>query len=217
MAVEFISQVHVRDSSDLYPKPGADIDVDYLRRYADALEEAGFDYTLVPYGSKGFSSFGVADALSQITSSIKLIVALRPNIIHPVAAAQALSTLDHLSRGRAVVHIISGGTDAEQARKGPGPVGSSSTSCSARGPSRSSGATPQPTTGWTISSPSCARCTAASRSRAAVPRPRPTGSAGRRPTASACGSSRWPRPPSRSPPSTNRPNSPAAPTSRASG
>ncbi|WP_040796278.1 LLM class flavin-dependent oxidoreductase [Nocardia higoensis] len=118
MAVEFISQVHVRDSSDLYPKPGADIDVDYLRRYADALEEAGFDYTLVPYGSKSFSAFGVADALSQLTSRIKLVVALRPNIIHPVAAAQALSTLDHLSRGRAVVHIISGGTDAEQARQG---------------------------------------------------------------------------------------------------
>ncbi|MFD1811418.1 LLM class flavin-dependent oxidoreductase [Rhodococcus gannanensis] len=118
MPVEFISQVHVRDSSDLYPKPGADIDVDFLRRYAGALEEAGFDYTLVPYGSKGFSAFGVADALSQLTERIKLVVALRPNIIHPVAAAQALSTLDHLSRGRAVVHIISGGTDAEQARQG---------------------------------------------------------------------------------------------------
>src|SRR5690606_20003953 len=90
----------------------------YLRRYADALEEAGFDYTLVPYGSSGFSSLGVADALSQLTERIKLVVALRPNIIHPVAAAQALSTLDHLSGGRAVVHIISGGTDAEQARQG---------------------------------------------------------------------------------------------------
>ncbi len=61
---------------------------------------------------------GVADALSQLTERIKLVVALRPNIIHPVAAAQALSTLDHLSGGRAVVHIISGGTDAEQARQG---------------------------------------------------------------------------------------------------
>ena len=118
MAVEFISQVHVRDSSDLHPKPGAGIDVEFLRRYADALEAAGFDYTLVPYGSSGFSSLGVADALSQITERIKLVVALRPNIIHPVAAAQALSTLDQLSKGRAVVHIISGGTDAEQARQG---------------------------------------------------------------------------------------------------
>lgn len=118
MGVEFISQVHVRDSSDQFPKPGADIDVEFLKRYAGALEEAGFDYTLVPYGSGGFSALGVADALSQLTERIKLVVALRPNIIHPVAAAQSLATLDHLSGGRAVVHIISGGSAQEQARQG---------------------------------------------------------------------------------------------------
>jgi len=33
-------------------------------------------------------------------------------------AAQSLATLDQLSGGRAVVHIISGGSDAEQARQG---------------------------------------------------------------------------------------------------
>ncbi|GAA2642943.1 LLM class flavin-dependent oxidoreductase [Dactylosporangium fulvum] len=118
MTVEFVSQVHVRDSSDLFPKPGNDIDVPFLRRYADALEEAGFDYTLVPYGSRGFSALGVADALSQLTERIKLIVALRPNILHPTAAAQALATLDQLSGGRALVHLISGGNQAEQARQG---------------------------------------------------------------------------------------------------
>lgn len=118
MTVEFVSQVHVRDASDINPKPGSDIDVPYLRRYADALEEARFDYTLVPYGSKGPSSFGVAAALSQLTESIKIIVAQRPNIFHPTVAAQALATLDHLSEGRALIHVISGGNDAEQARQG---------------------------------------------------------------------------------------------------
>jgi alkanesulfonate monooxygenase len=118
MTVEFVSQVHVRDSSDLFPKPGSDIDVPFLRRYANALEEAGFDYTLVPYGSRGFSATGVADALSQLTERIKLIVALRPNLMHPTVAAQALATLDQLSDGRALVHLISGGNQAEQARHG---------------------------------------------------------------------------------------------------
>jgi alkanesulfonate monooxygenase len=118
MTVEFVSQVHVRDSSDLHPRPGHDIDRDFLRRYADALEEAGFDYTLVPYSSGSFSSYGVAAALSQLTERIRLIVAQRPNIFHPTATAQALSTLDHLSGGRAVVHLISGGNDVEQARQG---------------------------------------------------------------------------------------------------
>ncbi|GAA1851942.1 LLM class flavin-dependent oxidoreductase [Pseudonocardia ailaonensis] len=116
--VEFVSQVHVRDASDLYPRPGNDIEPDFLRRYADALEEAGFDHTLVPYGSAGFSALGVADALSQLTERIGLIVALRPNLLHPTAAAQALATLDQLSRGRARVHLISGGNTAEQARQG---------------------------------------------------------------------------------------------------
>lgn len=116
MTVEFVSQVFVRDSSELHPTPGNDIDVAFLRRYAAALEEAGFDYTLVPYGSRGFSALGVADALSQFTERIGLIVALRPNLLHPTAAAQALATLDQLSGGRALVHFISGGNQAEQAR-----------------------------------------------------------------------------------------------------
>jgi alkanesulfonate monooxygenase len=118
VTVEFVSQVFVRDSSELYPKPGNDIDVAFLRRYAAALEEAGFDHTLVPYGSRGFSALGVADALSQFTERIGLIVALRPNLLHPTAAAQALATLDQLSSGRALVHFISGGNQAEQARQG---------------------------------------------------------------------------------------------------
>ena len=33
-------------------------------------------------------------------------------------AAKALATLDHLSRGRVVVHFIAGGSDAEQAKEG---------------------------------------------------------------------------------------------------
>jgi alkanesulfonate monooxygenase len=38
--------------------------------------------------------------------------------MQPTVAAQSLATLDQLSGGRAVVHIISGGSDAEQARQG---------------------------------------------------------------------------------------------------
>jgi alkanesulfonate monooxygenase len=38
--------------------------------------------------------------------------------VYPTVAAQSLATLDQLSGGRAVVHLISGGSDAEQARQG---------------------------------------------------------------------------------------------------
>ena len=56
--------------------------------------------------------------IAACTDRIKPIVALRPNTMQPTVAAQSLATLDQLSGGRAVVHIISGGSDAEQARQG---------------------------------------------------------------------------------------------------
>jgi alkanesulfonate monooxygenase len=45
-------------------------------------------------------------------------VALRPNTVFPLVAAQSLATLDQLTEGRAVVHLISGSSDVEQARQG---------------------------------------------------------------------------------------------------
>jgi alkanesulfonate monooxygenase len=118
MPVEFISAINVRDSDELHPKPGRGIEPEYLARYARNLEDAGFDYTLVPYGSAGFDAFTVAATVAAHTERIKPIVALRPNIVFPTVAAQQLATLDQLSKGRAVVHIISGGSDAEQRRQG---------------------------------------------------------------------------------------------------
>lgn len=118
MTVEFISLINVWESSELHPDPKGTPDRDYIRRYATALEDGGFDYTLVAYGSAGYDPFTVSATIAAYTERIKPIVALRPNIIYPTVAAQALTTLDQLSNGRATVHIISGGSDAEQARHG---------------------------------------------------------------------------------------------------
>ena len=118
MTVEFISAVNIRPGDELNPVPGRGLDPEYLGRYARTLEEAGFDYTLVPYGSSGADSFVVATAVAAATETIKPIVAVRPNTVFPTVAAQQLATLDQFSNGRAVVHIISGGSDAEQARQG---------------------------------------------------------------------------------------------------
>lgn len=116
--VEFISLSHLNPSTELNPIPTRGIDVRFFRRYVRSLEDAGFDYTLLPYGSTTADSFVVASALSQLTERIRPVVALRPNTAFPLVAAQKLATLDQLSEGRAVVHLISGGNDAEQARQG---------------------------------------------------------------------------------------------------
>ncbi|WP_433833136.1 LLM class flavin-dependent oxidoreductase [Actinoplanes sp. CA-015351] len=116
--VEFISLSHLNPSTELNPVPSRGIDLTYFRKYVRSLEEGGYDYTLLPYGSGSADSFVTASAVGQLTERIKPIVALRPNTTPPTVAAQKLATLDQLTEGRAVVHLISGGSDAEQARQG---------------------------------------------------------------------------------------------------
>jgi alkanesulfonate monooxygenase len=116
--VEFISLSHLNPSTELNPIPTRGIDLKYFRRYVRSLEEGGYDYTLLPYGSSSADSFVTAAAVGQLTERIKPIVALRPNTTVPTVAAQKLATLDQLTEGRAVVHLISGGSDAQQRRQG---------------------------------------------------------------------------------------------------
>jgi len=116
--VEFISLSHLNPSTELDPIPTRGIDLKYFRRYVRSLEEGGYDYTLLPYGSGTADSFVVASAVGQLTERLRPIVALRPNTTFPTVGAQKLATLDQLTEGRAVVHLISGGSDAEQARQG---------------------------------------------------------------------------------------------------
>ncbi|MBF6170995.1 LLM class flavin-dependent oxidoreductase [Nocardia blacklockiae] len=116
--VEFISLTHTNASTELEPIPARGIDLPFVRRYVRALEDGGFDLTLLPYGSAGADSFVLASAVGQLSDRLKPIVAVRPNTVFPTVAAQQLATLDQLTEGRAVVHLISGGSDAEQARQG---------------------------------------------------------------------------------------------------
>lgn len=116
--VEFISLSHLNRSTELAPIATRGIDLAYFRTYVRSLEEWGYDYTLLPYGASTADSFVVASAVGQLTERLRPIVALRPNTVFPLVAAQQLATLDQLTEGRAVVHLISGSTDAEQARQG---------------------------------------------------------------------------------------------------
>ncbi|KAF9740626.1 hypothetical protein PMIN06_000350 [Paraphaeosphaeria minitans] len=118
MPVEFISLAFPNASTELDPIPGAPIDPDYLERYARNLDDYGFDYTLQPYDSGGFDPFTTGATIAAATKQLRVIIALRPNTLYPTVAAKALASLDQLSKGRAVVHFIAGGSDVEQAREG---------------------------------------------------------------------------------------------------
>lgn len=118
MSAEFISVSFPNASNDLNPIPDAPVDPRFLERYARALDDYGFNYTLIPYSSSSFDPFTLGATVLAHTKHIKIIVALRPNTVYPTVAAKSLATLDQLSGGRVVVHFIAGGSDEEQAREG---------------------------------------------------------------------------------------------------
>ena len=115
---EFISVTFPNASTELAPIINSAVDPEYLVRYARSLDDYGYNYTLVPYDSSSYDPFTIGATIAAVTKHIKVIIALRPNTMYPTVAAKALATLDQLSSGRAVVHFIAGGSDAEQAKEG---------------------------------------------------------------------------------------------------
>ena len=119
MPVEFISATFPNASTELHPVFGAPpVDPEFIVRYSRVLDDYGYNYTLIPYGSASFDPFTIGATILAVTKQISVIIALRPNTMYPTVAAKALATLDRLGHGRVVVHFIAGGSDAEQAREG---------------------------------------------------------------------------------------------------
>jgi len=118
MSINFIGMITSHKNSEIHPAIGPVIDPDYLRRFAQAHEQAGFDRVLVPYHSTGPDAILTIAQAAAATQRIGLMLAHRPGFVAPTLAARQLATLDQYSGGRLGVHIISGGSDSEQRRDG---------------------------------------------------------------------------------------------------
>ena len=118
MPVEFIGMISTRDQSETRRASGPVIDRDYLRRFARAHEDAGFDRVLIGYGSSQPDGIQVAAYAASQTDRLGFLVAHRPGFVFPTLAARTFATLDQFAGGRIAVHIITGGSDAEQRRDG---------------------------------------------------------------------------------------------------
>ncbi|HXZ01566.1 MAG TPA: LLM class flavin-dependent oxidoreductase [Stellaceae bacterium] len=118
MSVTFIGMISTRHQSEIHPPQGPAIDADYLRRFARAHEEAGFDRILIPYHSTDADTLLVAAYAAAQTERIGFMLAHRPGFVAPTLAARKFATLDQLTGGRIAIHVISGGDDAEQQRDG---------------------------------------------------------------------------------------------------
>jgi alkanesulfonate monooxygenase len=118
MPVEFISATHTADDRNKVHRGFGSFDPDYTRRFVRALDDGGFDWTLVAYGSPTPDSLQLGQFVAANSERIKPIIAHRPGFQYPTQVAKAFAGLDQISRGRVGIHIISGGSDTEQRREG---------------------------------------------------------------------------------------------------
>ena len=102
------------DSRYLGTREGARaVDLGYLKQIAQAADELGFPGVLLPTGRSCEDAWVVASAMAAVTTRLRYLVALRPGIISPTAAARMTATLDRLSNGRLLINVVTGGDPAE--------------------------------------------------------------------------------------------------------
>src|SRR5262249_60940985 len=118
MPVEFIGMISTSDQSETRLTGGPVIDREYTRRFARAHEDAGFDRVLIGYASSQPDGAQVAAYAAAHTERIGFLVAHRPGFVAPTLAARTFATLDQFTGGRIAVHVITGGSDAEQRHDG---------------------------------------------------------------------------------------------------
>ncbi len=120
MSIEIIGMVGTREVSESRGDlDGGAIDRDYLARFAQAHEAAGFDRVLIGYGATGPDGFAVAAHVLYATTRLKVLIAHRPGFVAPTLVARKLATLDQLTGGgRVAIHHITGGDELDQKRDG---------------------------------------------------------------------------------------------------
>src|ERR1700733_15766320 len=118
MPAALIGMIGTKNESEIRLTAGPVIDPDYVRRFARAHEDAGFDRVLIGYSSTRPDGTQVAAYAAAQTDRLSFLVAHRPGFVAPTLAARTFATLDQFAGGRIAVHIITGGSDGEQRRDG---------------------------------------------------------------------------------------------------
>ncbi|MFZ2998649.1 LLM class flavin-dependent oxidoreductase [Sphingobium sp.] len=112
MPCEIVGLHYFANSSEIHPKRGV-FDPAFIRDYAIAHEEAGFDRILIGQTATWPDGLATAAHVAAATSRLKFMIAHRPGFVAPTMAARMFATLDQISGGRVGVHIITGASDIE--------------------------------------------------------------------------------------------------------
>ncbi|WP_245802116.1 LLM class flavin-dependent oxidoreductase [Corynebacterium pacaense] len=86
----------------------------YLTQIAQAAEANGLDSMLVPTGAWCQDPWVVASALIPATTTLKLMVAVRPGVISATTTAQMSAAFQNLSGNRLALNVVTGAEDGEQ-------------------------------------------------------------------------------------------------------
>src|SRR4029077_8480990 len=98
------------------PDEGMAASWDYVRRLAQRSEETGYDLTLVAelnlndikgVDAPSLDAWSTAAALAAVTEKLEIMVAVRPTFHPPALLAKQAANLDHLSRGRVSLNVVS--------------------------------------------------------------------------------------------------------------
>jgi len=89
------------------------VSLSYLRQIAQAADDLGYTGVLIPTGRSCEDAWAVAAAMVPLTRRLKYLVAIRPGVTSPTAAARLTSTLDRLSEGRVLINVVTGGDPTE--------------------------------------------------------------------------------------------------------
>ena len=88
MPVDIIGMITATPGAEVDVPGGAAVQPDYVRRFAQAHEAAGFDQILVGHFSNAADGFIVASFAAAATERIRILLAHRPGVIVPSAAAR---------------------------------------------------------------------------------------------------------------------------------
>src|SRR5580704_10096998 len=118
MPVEMIGWISPRVASEIILAAGPPFAAEVVAETARIHERAGFDRVLIGYFSDAPDGFLIGAHAAAVTKRLGFLLAHRPGFVMPPVAARKLATLDQLTNGRLAVHMIAGGSDADQAKDG---------------------------------------------------------------------------------------------------
>lgn len=118
MSIHITGMIWARPTSDLEAPSGPAFQPDFIERITLAHEVGGFDRVLAGYWTNAADGFLVLAQAAAVARRIQFLLAHRPGFVSPTLAARKLATLDHLTRGRLALHVITGGEDIDQRKDG---------------------------------------------------------------------------------------------------